>query len=67
MTIQRERLHITRYLKDRPSLKRYLTDDWLAETYVLARLETQKETELEFPADCIYSIKDVLERTLSLD
>jgi len=66
ITIQRERLHITRYLKDSPSLKRYLTDEWLAETYVLARLNAQKETDLEFPVACPYSIKDVLERTVNL-
>jgi hypothetical protein len=66
VTIQRERLHIIRYLKDSPSLKRYLTDEWLAETYVIASLNAEKETGLEFPADCPYYIKDVLERTISL-
>ena len=56
-----------RYLKDSPSLKRYLTDEWLAETYVLARLNAQKETDLEFPVDCPYSIENVLDRAISLD
>jgi hypothetical protein len=66
ITIQRERLHIIRYLKDSPSLKRYLTDEWLDETYVVASLNAQKETDLEFPVDCPYSIEDVLERPINL-
>lgn len=67
ITIQRERLHIIRYLKDSPSLKRYLTDEWLEETYTLASLNAQKETDLKFPIDCPYSIQNVLERPISLD
>ncbi|MBD2175791.1 DUF29 domain-containing protein [Pseudanabaena sp. FACHB-1998] len=67
VTIQRERLHIIRYLKDSPSLKRYLTDEWLAETYVISSLNAEKETGLEFPDDCPYSIQNVLERPISLE
>lgn len=67
ITIQRERLHIIRYLKDSPSLKRYLNDEWLNETYVVASLNAQKETDLEFPANCPYSVEDVLERPINLD
>jgi hypothetical protein len=66
ITIQRERLQIIRYLKDSPSLKRYLTDEWLDETYVVSSLNAQKETDLEFPVDCPYSIEDVLERPINL-
>jgi hypothetical protein len=66
ITIQRERVHIIRYLKDSPSLKRYLTDAWLDETYVVANLNAEKETGLKFPADCPYSISDVLERPVIL-
>ena len=58
--------YIIRYLKDSPSLKRYLTDEWLDETYVVASLNAQKETDLEFPVDCPYSIEDVLERPINL-
>jgi hypothetical protein len=66
ITIQRERAHIVRYLKDSPSLKRYLTSEWLDETYAIANLNAEKETGLKFPADCPYSISDVLERDVIL-
>ena len=66
ITIQRERAHIARYLKDSPSLKRYLTNEWLDETYAIANLNAEKETGLKFPADCPYSINDVLERDVIL-
>ena len=66
ITIQRERAHIARYLKDSPSLKRYLTSEWLDETYAIANLNAEKETGLRFPADCPYSINDVLERDVIL-
>jgi hypothetical protein len=61
-TIQRERNNILFYLKDSPSLKRYLTDDWLSEVYINARLNAMKETGLDLPDLCSYSIHDVLER-----
>jgi hypothetical protein len=61
-TIQRERNNILFYLKDSPSLKRYLTDDWLSEVYINARLNAMKETGLDLPDLCSYSIQDVLER-----
>ena len=64
-TIQRERNNITFYLKDSPSLKRYLTDDWLSEVYINARLNAMKETGLDLPDLCSYSIQDVLERDVS--
>ncbi len=64
-TIQRERNNITFYLKDSPSLKRYLTDDWLTEVYINARLNAMKETGLDLPDLCSYSIQDVLERDVS--
>jgi hypothetical protein len=66
VTIQRERLHISRYLEDSPSLKRYLTSEWLNKTYSVACLDALKETGLEFPDNCPYSIEDVLERPISL-
>ncbi len=61
-TIQRERNNILFYLKDSPSLKRYLTDDWLSEVYINARLNAMKETGLDLPDLCSYSIQDILER-----
>jgi len=66
ITIQRERAHISDYLQDSSSLKRYLTSAWLAKTYVIANLNPEKETGLKFPADCPYSIDDVLERAVIL-
>ncbi len=66
VTIQRERNNISFYLKDSPSLNRYLTDEWLGELYNNARLEAFKETGLEFPANCPYGIDEVLDRVISL-
>jgi hypothetical protein len=67
VTIQRERNNITFYLKDSPSLKRYLNDEWLVELYNNAKLEAFKETGLEFPLVCPYRIDDVLNRVITLD
>ncbi|MBE9175102.1 DUF29 domain-containing protein [Synechocystis salina LEGE 06155] len=66
VTIQRERNNISFYLKDSPSLKRYLTDEWLGELYGNARLEAFKETGLAFPDVCPYGIDEVLNRVVSL-
>jgi hypothetical protein len=65
-TIQRERNNIQFYLKDSPSLKRYLTNDWVNEVYINARLNAMKETGLDLPDRCSYDIKAVLERDVSL-
>ncbi|MEB3189319.1 MAG: DUF29 domain-containing protein [Snowella sp.] len=67
VTIQRERNNIQFYLKDSPSLKRYLTDEWLVEIYDNAKLEAFKETGLELPSLCPYGIDDVLRRVITLD
>ncbi|QUS61026.1 DUF29 domain-containing protein [Synechocystis sp. PCC 7339] len=66
VTIQRERNNISFYLKDSPSLRRYLTDGWLGEIYGNAKLEAFKETGLDFPAECPYDIGEVLNRAVSL-
>jgi hypothetical protein len=66
VTIQRERNNINFYLKDSPSLKRYLTNEWLEQVYENAKLEAFKETGLAFPSTCPYSIDDVLNRGISL-
>ena len=56
VTIQRERNNIGFYLRDSPSLKRYLTNEWLGELYGNAKLEAFKETGLKFPTGCPYDI-----------
>ena len=66
-TIQRERLNIQDYLRDSPSLKRYLIDEYLLKVYGTARLDAMTETSLEMPITCPYVIGDVLERDISLN
>jgi len=63
-TIRRERKNIALYLEDSPSLKRYLTDQWLNKMYGIARDDAFGETGLEFPETCPYSISEVLERDI---
>jgi len=65
-TIERERANIDLYLKDSPSLKRYLVDDSLAKIYPTARADGFKETGLEFPETCPYGINEVLNRVIRL-
>ncbi|MFN9175269.1 MAG: DUF29 domain-containing protein [Synechocystis sp.] len=67
VTIQRERNNISFYLKDSPSLKRYLTDEWLGQLYENAKLEAFKETGLEFPLNCPFGIDEVLNRVVVLE
>jgi hypothetical protein len=66
-TIKRERANIDLYLKDSPSLKRYLVDDSLTKIYPTAQADGFRETGLEFPETCPYSIDEVLNRTIMLD
>ena len=65
-TIQRERLNIKKYLRDSPSLKRYLTDEYLNQVYETGRLDAIGETGLEMPATCPYNIDEALNRPISL-
>ncbi|BBC22818.1 DUF29 domain-containing protein [Pseudanabaena sp. ABRG5-3] len=65
-TIQRERLNIKEYLQDSPSLKRYLTNEYLHQVYKTGRLDAIAETDLDMPIDCAYTIEDVLERDINL-
>ena len=65
-TIQRERLNIKKYLRDSPSLKRYLNDEYLEQVYETGRLDAIAETDLDMPMDCAYTIADVLERDINL-
>ncbi|MGL5034459.1 MAG: DUF29 domain-containing protein [Microcystaceae cyanobacterium] len=62
ITIERERKNIELYLEDSPSLKRYLCEEWVKKMYSTARLDAKKETQLEMPEDCPYSVQDALER-----
>jgi len=64
-TIQRERLNIKKYLQDSPSLKRYLTDEYVCQVYETARLDAIGETGLDMPVDCPYVIRNVLERDIN--
>lgn len=64
-TIQRERLNIKEYLRDSPSLKRYLTDEYLHQVYETGRLDAIVETDLDMPVVCPYAIADVLERDVN--
>ncbi len=65
-TIQVERLNIDDYLRDSPSLKRYLTDEYIYQVYEIARLDAIVETDLDMPDVCPYAIADVLERDLEV-
>ncbi|MEI6328602.1 MAG: DUF29 domain-containing protein [Pseudanabaena sp. ELA645] len=65
-TIQRERLNIKKYLRDSPSLKCYLTDEYVCQVYETGRLDAIAETDLDMPISCYYTIGDVLERDVNL-
>jgi len=60
------RLNIKDYLRDSPSLKRYLTDEYVNQVYEIGRLDAIAETDLDMPIDCAYTIGDVLERAVNL-
>ena len=66
ITIQRERNNIDFYLEDSPSLRKYLCDEWLKKLYRNASLDAAKETNLDFPSDCPYTITEILERGVIL-
>ncbi|BFM39482.1 DUF29 domain-containing protein [Synechocystis sp. LKSZ1] len=65
-TIERERANINLYLKDSPSLNRYLINESLSKIYPTARADGFKETGLELPDTCPYGIDEVLNRVISL-
>jgi hypothetical protein len=63
-TIQRERVNLSAYLEDTPSLKRLLNEEWLAKAYRRARQDAAIETSLPldtFPPDCPYRWDHILE------
>jgi hypothetical protein len=65
ITIERERENLALYLEDSPSLKRYLCEEWVNKMYRTARLDANKETRVEMPVDCPYSVKDILEKLIN--
>jgi hypothetical protein len=65
-TIQRERLNIVDYLADSPSLRKYVTDEYLCVIYKKARLDAIAETGLEMPDICPYALNDVINRSLTM-
>jgi hypothetical protein len=65
-TIQRERLNIIDYLADSPSLRKYVTDEYLGVIYKKARLDAIAETGLEMPDTCPYALNDVINRSLTI-
>lgn len=66
-TIQRERSNIEEYLTDSPSLKKYITDEYLNKIYQKARLDAIAETGVEMPVTCSYTLSDITNRVLTLD
>lgn len=62
ITIRRERNNIDFYLEDSPSLRKYLSEEWVTKIYRNAYLDAMKETGLDFPQNCPYSIAEILER-----
>jgi len=65
ITIERERNNIEFCLEDSPSLKKYLCEEWVCKMYRIARLDAEKETGLDLPQECSYSVQDVLQRMLT--
>jgi hypothetical protein len=66
-TIGRERDNIELYLEDSPSLVRYLDNESLKRIYRLARADTMRETRLDLPKICPYSIETVLNRPINIE
>lgn len=62
ITIMRERNNIDFYLEDSPSLRKYLSEEWVIKIYRNACLDAMKETGLNFPENCPYSIAEILQR-----
>lgn len=62
ITIMRERNNIDFYLEDSPSLRKYLSEEWVIKIYRNACLDAMKETGLDFPENCPYSIAEILQR-----
>ena len=66
ITVQRERSNIADYLADSPSLKIYMTDEYLGKIYKKAKLDAIAETGLDMPDVCPYTFGDVVNRNLKI-
>ncbi|MCX5964299.1 MAG: DUF29 domain-containing protein [Cyanobacteria bacterium] len=66
VTVQRERSNMADYLTDSPSLKIYMTDEYLGKIYKKAKLDAIAETGLDMPDVCPYTFGDVVNRNLKI-
>lgn len=66
VTIQRERSNIADYLADSPSLKKYITDEYLGNIYKKAKLDAIAETGIDMPDVCPYTVDEVIHRNLQI-
>jgi len=66
VTVQRERSNIADYLADSPSLKIYMTDEYLGKIYKKAKLDAIAETGLDMLDVCPYTFGDVVNRNLEV-
>ena len=66
ITVQRERSNIADYLADSPSLKIYMTDEYLSKIYKKAKLDAIAETGLDMPDVCPYTFGDIVNRNLEI-
>ena len=66
ITVQRERSNIADYLADSPSLKIYMTEEYLGKIYKKAKLDAIAETGLDMPEVCPYTVGDVVNRNLKI-
>jgi len=64
-TIFRERENIAEYLEDAPSLRQFLTEEWVEKAYQRGLRIAVQETRLDksvFPERCPYSLEEILEQ-----
>jgi len=66
VTVQRERSNVADYLADSPSLKIYMTDEYLGKIYKKAKLDAIAETGLDIPDVCPYTFGDIVNRNLEI-
>ena len=66
VTVQRERSNVADYLADSPSLKIYMTEEYLGKIYKKAKLDAIAETGLDMPEVCPYTVGDVVNRNLKI-
>lgn len=66
VTVQRERSNVADYLADSPSLKKYMTDEYLVKIYKKAKLDAIAETGLDMPDFCPYTFGDLVNRDLKI-